>query len=223
MLAQVSPVVRPLLATVNPSDASLALAAVEEMPGGAAASVPSACRAPSSRMLPAAFTVASSPAQSPRPHWCAGAQRQPAGQRGHRRRPGAVAVGRAVVVNQPRLHNGVAHAGLVAARQHVVVAQQILRGRCCPESASPASRCSNPQSGSLRCRSRCCCRPSCPAPPASQSAPGARPDCSKPPPYSAAPRAAACDDELAHRGHNISRRRWMRDRCRRACRSPCRR
>ena len=40
--------------------------------------------------------------------------------------PGAVSHRRAVVVDQARLHDGVAHAGVVALRQHMVVAQQIL-------------------------------------------------------------------------------------------------
>ncbi len=60
------------------------------------------------------------------------AERQPAGElrhRGHGRyHRGARVVSQryAVVVDQPRLHDCVAHAGVVAPGQHVVVAQQVL-------------------------------------------------------------------------------------------------
>ena len=49
--------VRPLLATDRLSHAVSPLPPVEEIPGGAAASVPSGWRVPNSRMLPFAFTA----------------------------------------------------------------------------------------------------------------------------------------------------------------------
>ena len=57
------------------------------------------------------------------------AERQPAGQPGHRGDrfwANMISKRRAVVVDQPRLDDGVAHAGVVAPGQHVVVAQQVL-------------------------------------------------------------------------------------------------
>ncbi len=40
--------------------------------------------------------------------------------------PAPSAVGSAVVVNQSRLNDSVANAGMVAARQHVIIAEQVL-------------------------------------------------------------------------------------------------
>src|SRR5579863_7592012 len=57
MPAQVRPVVRPLLATVRLSEGGSPLPPVEEIPGGAAARVPSDWRVPSSRMPPLADTA----------------------------------------------------------------------------------------------------------------------------------------------------------------------
>src|ERR1035437_5344565 len=53
-------------------------------------------------------------------------ERQPRAQRRHRHSSRPVAIWGAVVVDQPRLHNGIAHTAMVAARQNVVVAQQVL-------------------------------------------------------------------------------------------------
>src|SRR5580658_10031835 len=56
-LAQVNPVVRPLLATVKLRDGFSPLPPVDEMPGGAAANVPLLCCAPSSRIAPVVLTA----------------------------------------------------------------------------------------------------------------------------------------------------------------------
>src|SRR5208282_2469441 len=57
ILAHVSPVVRPLLATTIPTDAFSPLPAVDEVPGGAAARVPLARGRPSSIIAPLPSTV----------------------------------------------------------------------------------------------------------------------------------------------------------------------
>src|ERR1700722_20576663 len=62
MLAQVSPVVRPLLATVILTVGFSPLPAVEEIPGGAAASTPPALGSPNSRIAPVGLTAPESTA-----------------------------------------------------------------------------------------------------------------------------------------------------------------
>ena len=58
MLAQVRPVVRPLLATTMFSEARFRPChRVDDIPGGAAASMPFPCGAPNSRMAPLGFTA----------------------------------------------------------------------------------------------------------------------------------------------------------------------
>ena len=54
------------------------------------------------------------------------AKRQPCGQRGNRNRSGAVAVGGAVVVDETGLDDRVADGGVIAARENMIVAQQVL-------------------------------------------------------------------------------------------------
>ncbi len=56
MLAHVSPVVRPLLATVMPIDPFSPMPFVEEIPGGAAARVPP-CKVPNSIIAPVGLTA----------------------------------------------------------------------------------------------------------------------------------------------------------------------
>jgi hypothetical protein len=103
------------------------------MPGGAAAKVPSGCL-PRAQLQNVAARV-----NSARSHLSYGRvgigqlrrERQPGGELSHRgygrSQSGACAVSqrRAVVVDQTRLHNRVAHAGVVAFGQHVVVAEQV--------------------------------------------------------------------------------------------------
>ncbi len=100
---------------------------VEDMPGGAAASVPSAWRVPNSRMLPVdAYCAGVDLCDAASALVVFDLSAKPAGERAYGSGPRTVAVGRAVVVDQPRLDDGVAHGGMVAARQYMVVAQQVL-------------------------------------------------------------------------------------------------
>ncbi len=178
MPPQVSPVVRPLLATCQIERCSLAPPA-----GRADAGRRGGQRAVS--LSAAQFQNAAAEIHGARGHLGNGrvgvgllrAERKPAGQRGHRLHARAIAIGRAVVVDQPRLDDGVAHAGVVASGQHVVVAQQVLALVCVLDRARPACRCSSPQSGCPACRSPCCCRPSCPAGPSPATGPGGWPGC----------------------------------------------
>src|SRR6476620_3355760 len=57
MPPQVRPVVRPLLAMRSCGEAGSPFPPVDEMPGGAAASEPSAWRAPNAKMLPVGSTL----------------------------------------------------------------------------------------------------------------------------------------------------------------------
>ncbi len=58
------------------------------------------------------------------------AQRQPCGERGNGNGSRAVAVGSAVVIDKAGLDDGVADRGMIAARQNMIIAQQVLAAAC---------------------------------------------------------------------------------------------
>ena len=127
MLPHVSPVVRPLLATFICRAAFSPLPPVEEIPGAAGASVPSAWRAPNSRMAPLASMVREATwAMAASALVCGDLSGSHAVSDATGTVPGPSPSRSAIVVDQSRLHDGIAHGGVIAARQHVVVAQQVL-------------------------------------------------------------------------------------------------